>query len=132
MDISILEMEFEPETFTPMEGFVVFKDHHGNPNNQYGKIIGCANIRYEDEGDQHKIVILDYLEAYNQHGAKIVNAIMNLAPLVTIRADTYEDTRPFWRKMGAEFYTVGNEIDTFELRKEEFMKTKYYSEIMPF
>ena len=123
--IKMKAREFEPETFSPMIGFVVFTKESAGEE----EILGCANLDFHIDTDEYKEINLKYLEAYNNNGAIIVDFLMSQAPEVSIIGDSYLDTQNFWKKMGAEFYSAGKEINLFELQSEEFRKTKYCSNI---
>lgn len=127
------DIEFEPEGFTPGDDqFTVFIDNEIDSDNFEDTIVGCANILNNNICKDATHYWINYIESYN--GAyKIINYLMNNSENVTIEGESYYDTVEFWVKMGARFeYSEIIDDDNlyyFSISKEDFMKTKYYTEL---
>lgn len=110
----------------------MFAQYNPNAPITEDDVIGCANLRI-GYGECH----IHYIEACNGNGANILNYIINKYNPEWISGESYEDLLGFWNKMGAIYtgidYDPGVEYDPtdlydFEITREDFMKTKYYTQ----
>lgn len=124
--------DFEPVGFTAFaDQYTVFIDDSLPLDEDFKNVIGTANILLDNISSNYTRFYINYIETYRDGCNKIINYLMNLYPNGVIAGESYVDTMGFWSKMGATFSEEdiedSSELVYFELTKEAFMQTKYYS-----